>query len=367
MRIITWIFFLLSSYISQAQFFNDERSKKTVAEGLDLIYNGQFTAAEKRLSPVIDQYANHPIAYVLKATKQYWQYYPISDSKTQSAPYLENLKKCASLAEQMIKQHKDVEEAHFYLLYAKGSLAHYYNAHNDYYKALVEAKSAYNSLKKGMELVSKVNEFYLTNGLYKFYRVQYPETHPVVKPLIYFFEGGNKNEGLADLRKAINKSLFSKVEATYYLAGICLKYENRINEALALTSKLYEKYPNNQVFMLKYAEALVRAEQPAKAKVILAELHKSKLVDSQLAYLVFSGQVALLEQKLEEAKSYFNAALQFGKKAFDEDDLNAMAWLGLAQVYDQKGDTVKAKQYAKKSLDTAEYEHVKSKAKELLK
>lgn len=361
------VLFLLS-FVSEAQFLQDSESQQIVVKGLDKLYNLQFREAEEIFNPVLQKYKDHPVSFLLKATVLQWKYMPIENQGVKFQEYLENLEKCKKTANKLYSSGANKPEATFYLLSAYGYVSRSYHYRKDYLKAGLEARKAYSFLKEGFELSKKNRDFLFTNGLYRFYRIQYPETHPQIKPIIYFFANGNKQQGLTDLRDATKQALFTKIEATYFLAGICLKYEDRNAEALNLIRKLHSKYPLNPEFLLKNVEALLRNGLYDQAEVKNQELGRVKGLDYEMAYLVFGSQIDMKLGRNRSAELKLVKVETLKGDGKYTKDLKSMAYLNLGRISLIKNDMRKAREYFNDCLDIAEYTSViKEAEKELSK
>jgi hypothetical protein len=47
---------------------------------------------------------------------------------------------------------------------------------------------------------------------------QYPENHTAVKPFMFFFADGDKALGLKQIETSISKGIFTRTEASFWLA-----------------------------------------------------------------------------------------------------------------------------------------------------
>lgn len=357
------ILFLCVSIACKAQFLQDSGSKAFAAVGLEKLYNFDFEGAEQSFKPILKKYNNHPVSYLIQATVLQWKNLPIEKHPIAFKQYLYLLEKCKETAIELYKNDKYKTEAIFYLLSSYGNISRGHHYNKDYVKAGWEARKAYGYLKQGFGLADVNPDFLFTNGLYKFYREQYPITHPEIKPIVYFFAKGNKNQGLQDLRNASKLALFTKTESGFFLAGICLKYENRNSEALSILARLSEKYPRNPDFLLKYTEALIvnkKFELANKMNLNLAKIHG---IDYQLASAVFTSEISS-ENDLVISK--LNAALQLKGEGRYTNDLRSMAFLNLGKIFLEKGDLSKAGVYFRDCLAIAEYTRIKIEAQKLL-
>lgn len=357
-------FCIFINYLLQAQLLADTESKQLIINGLDKLYNYEFKEADVFFQKVKTKYPKHPVTPLLTALQIEWQNLPIDQNPKALALYTQSLEKCRVAAEPMLEDDKLKPEATFFLLAAHGytALSHHYQKEN--MKAGKEALKAYDYLKDGFKFMDKNPEFYFTTGLYNFYRVQYPETHPIVKPIMVFFGPGNKKAGLVQLETAIHKSLFSRVEAAYYFMGVNFKYENNLAKATQYSSWLHEKYPNNPIYSMRYVEAMVSNNKYDEVATLIQNLRKNPSVIYQISMNTFDGIAAEKIKKNDKlALHYYQNALKYKPEYEYTNDYYAMACCGIARIALKGGDVKKAKEYYKKALEYAEYKSVIAEAK----
>ena len=353
--------------LSFAQLLTDEVAKNHIKLGMDKLYNMEFTDAEHHFHKVKSTYLNHPVGELLHAIQIQWQNTPVEKNPSALSKYLTALEKSKKQAENLYKQGKYKEEATFFLIATYGYIALSYNYQKEYSKAVLEAKQAYGYLKEGMKY--KNSDFLFTSGLYNFYRIQYPETHPVVKPVMLFFEGGNKALGLQQLENAIQKATFSREEAAIYLINIYLKYQNDRPKALQTATYLGKKYPNNKLFTMRYAEALLLNGQFTEAEKQIDRLKNTSSNSLYwLAIHTFEGILAEIRDKDKQAAiQHYQKAVQLTADRRYTSEYKGLAYLGLSRNYYFLNQPEKAKLYAKKCQEIAEYHWVLDEAKQIEK
>jgi tetratricopeptide (TPR) repeat protein len=361
-------FFLNLLFNANAQLLNDPASMALVQKSLDEIYNLEFKEAGTYLQQIKTRYPNHPVNYLLKAHLMYWQYLPIKDNKGKIGEYIQTLNQgLASVEKHFGKNSKD-PEAVFYTMVARGYMALMYNNQGELLKAAGEAKNAYNALIAGMKLVDKNRDFYFTTGMYNYYVELYPEDHPIIKPVIIFFKGGNKALGLKQVDVATKTGVITRAEACYYLAHIYLEHESMPEKALPYTTKLVDLYPANPIFRIMHVETLLLAGNYRQGREELSEVQKFTTGFYPIAGLVFEG---ILHEKSEhndaKAENCYLKALKIPHDSQYSREYHAMAYAGLARIANREGKKSQAKSYYKKSLEKAEYKSIIREAKAYLK
>lgn len=345
----------LQSFFSTAQLLQDNESKQAIMKGLDKLYNFEFKEAESHFHKVKVKYSNHPVHYLINALQIQWQNLPIEKNPKALPYYIQSLEKCRDLAEKLYEDKSKSAEASFFLLASHGYIALMHNYAKDYMKAANEARKAYGYVKEGFKMMEKNPEFYFTTGLYNFYIVQFPETHSVVKPLMVFFDDGNKKLGLQQLEIASQKASFLRIESLWYLTGINLKYESNPNKSLIYSKVLKESYPNNYLYLMRHTEGLVFSGKYDEAQAQIALLRRNKNSVYQVAANMFDGYIAEKYKKNDTlASEYYNATIRLPNSDY-ADDYIAMAYAGLARIASKSGNKKKAEALYNKCLDFAEY------------
>ncbi len=360
----TFLFFLLHSlpFPFFGQILSDLDARQDIQYGMEKLYNMDFVNAEAAFRRVRAAYPQHPVGHLLHALQIQWQNMPLEKNTKALNSYLQALHSCKISAQKL----SHPEEAAFFMMASHGYIALSYNYQKEYVKAVQEARLAYTFLKQGMKLTQVYPDFLFTSGLYNFYRIQYPETHSLVKPVMVFFEGGDKEKGLLQLETATHKATFTKVEATMYLGNIYIKYLNNRPKALQFWELLGKKYPQNLFFKMRYTEALLLNGRFSEAEpnIDILETHSSPIF--RLAGQTFRGiyhEFGTRNKGL--AAQYYQKATQLSPDSRYNQEYQAMAYLGLARFFYHEKENEKAKNALKNAQTLAEYAWLQAEIKEL--
>ena len=355
------LLFLVSKPV-KSQILNDAKAMKTVQLSLDKIY--EFAEAEAIIGQIESQYPGHPVSHILDSFILFWKYLPVKDNPTKAKQYVQDLNQCLVAVDKTFGSNSKDPEAVFYTMVARGYLAMMHNYNGDLLSAAGEGKKAYNSFLEGLKLTSKNPEFYFTSGMYNYYVEIYPELHPIVKPLMLFFKDGNKELGLKQIELGTRLGTITRAEACYYLTHLYLKYENKPERAVPYMQKLIGWYPQNPLYLMKYIETQILANNFGAANNKLPYLKRYSNVFFPAAYHTF---LALLMERMEKndkaAEQYYLAALRLPHDSQYSGEYTAMAYAGLARIAARAGDRAKAKSYYKKCLEKAEYNSLITEAK----
>nr|WP_299418005.1 ABC transporter substrate-binding protein [uncultured Emticicia sp.] len=362
------LLFLCFSASSFAQLLNDNDSKQFIIKGLDKLYNYEFKEADTYFQNIKAKYPKHPVTPLLSALQVQWQNLPLEQNPKALAQYLSLLEKCILSAESILRDPSKKAEAIFFLTASHGYTALVLNYNKEYVKAAYEARKAYGYLKDGKQLTEKNPEFLFTSGLYNFYRTQYPETHPIVKPVMLFFENGNKKLGIQQLEQAVQKSVFSRIEAAFYLMNVCLKYESNYPKALVYSNWLHERYPNNLIYTMRHTESLIMNGKIDDALPIIQQLKRTNDKVYLLAGNLFEGLIYEKFKKNDKTavEQYLNV-LKIQPNDRYTNDYFAMAYAGLARISIRSGNDKRAEELYRKCLEYADYKSTIIEANNFLK
>lgn len=350
--------------LTPAQVLTDPTARQTIQRVLDDIYNMNFAEADAQILPIRARYPQHPVGPILLATKLELQYLPLNENPAATAQFTQAVGQGLDLARKMLDKDENDPEGVFFTLTAHSYLASLYNNRNESLKAVGESKRAYSYMKEGFKRMDKNPDFYFTTGLYNYYVERYPIDHPVVKPFMIFFADGDLALGLKQMDVAAKRALFLRAGANYYLAHILIKHEMQPGRAVAYTRYLADKYPNNPLFGMINAEALLLAGRYAEAHPFVQRLKSMSHKLVPLAVSTFEGILAEQDDHDDKtAAALYQAAL---KLPFNEPytrEYVAMAYAGLARIAARAGNHSLARQYYKKALDKAEYKALIREAK----
>ncbi len=358
--IFSFIFIFLVCFLVSGQtpqprrLIDDKPSLDTMSKAVQLLYNGHFDLAEQTALSIRKKYQNHPSMPLFTALLRYWRYMPVHQSPKELEAYRLLLFRTASLSEDLLKRNEKNPEAIFFNMMAYLMMARLNAETGEYIKAVSDARKAYVQLKKGMELKEKYPEFYFSTGLFHFYREFYPEAHPVYKPFAFFFESGDKKLGLQEMEVAANRSVYCKAEALTFLTFINLRYEDNLSEALRISKRLIEEYPNNNVYKLLRTEVLLEAEKYDAAEGLISDLLTQSSTFLFAPAMAFHGILhEKYFKKYELAKGFYLKSLQLAKPKRKSEDVYAFAcYIGLGRIYKAENNMERARYYFRKAADS---------------
>ena len=363
-NIIVTLVFSLICLSGSAQLLEDEEAKTTVKAALDKIYNNEEVKAKAEIVKLKDKYGKHAIYPLLNSMLLLDKLHLEEKAKK----YMALLDHAEMLSEGKLKKDEDDIEAMFFAMTTHSYKALFHSEQKNYLKAVGEAQKTYKYIKKAYELTDEFPEFLLSVGLYNYYRVQYPETHPAVKPFVGIFKDGNKALGLKQLEKCVEVTTFTRPEALSYITHIYLKYEDEYKKGLKYAEIAFNDFPNNPYFKTRYAEGLLRNKKYSKALSFIEELINGSDTLYSTVGLVFRGYYYEFGEKDDEkaAKCYAKALDNYEEYPSLDQEYACWCHIGLARILERKGQTKQAEELYKEALDGG-YESIRKEAKKFLK
>lgn len=326
--------------------------------GLDQVYNNEFSAAEATFTQLDKLSPNHPAVDLLRGVSLFYQWFPARTKANLQQRCVRQLELAARKAEdwQQAQANQSTAserpEAMFIYFTAEAMLAkinHYEHAN---LATIRYAKNAYPYIQRGKTYQAQYPDFYLSTGLYNFYREVYPEIHPVYKTVAWVMTAGNKTLGLQQLQLATQKALLVRTEALLYLTHLLVDYENRPHDALPYLTQLVIHYPDNPYWRYQYGEALLNAHQTDLVPPIIKHLAESKDPVFHQFGTLLNARYALATGQRPLARSLAETVLQ---SSLRDESARAYAYLVLARVARLGGQEKQARHYYKQMLELAEY------------
>jgi hypothetical protein len=233
-------------------------------QALQEIRSAKFREAIQTSATLEKAFPEHPLAALIQA-EAYWgmMYYQTghitsseiwneADEKTSpnDRDFQQAIEKSIELGEQMRKRPESAAAAVLYIGYAHGARARLYALRDQGLKSASDAKQMRGDLLEAVKLNPDLeSDAGLGLGTYNYYA-------DVLSPILKFFRffagipGGNRDEGLQQLRNASERAVLWNEEARYELARIYAVREGRHADALSLFKDLSARFPDNPLYAL---------------------------------------------------------------------------------------------------------------------
>lgn len=369
-RILMILTLLGNHAVAQISITENKEMLASIEKSLDYIYNTEVEKANTLNEEIGRKLPNHPAYFMLKALTIRAANTPINLSSPEFQEMKGYLEKVLSLSEEMLDEDELQAEANFFGMASIGLLAMYENDQGNHLKAVGMAQDAYTYLKNGFDLKEKYPEFYFSSGLYNYYRIKYPEMHPVYKPFMLFFRDGDKELGLEQLKKAYRESIFMSPESAEYLTHIYLRYEEKPEQAVRYARILVRKYPKNLFFITNFLDASFAAKQYNNLEPYVQQLLASDRNFYKMTGKLFEGM--LLEKRdrqWDAAERSYIQSLEYAQslESDEAENYKSYVYAGLARIAHEEKKYEAARSFYKKALASAQYVPVEKEAKAYLK
>ena len=356
------IFTLIIGFQSlQGQIFRDTADINLLKRGVDYIYNMQFEKADEIYRHISNTFPESPIPYLFKGLIIYWENYPLLPDSPESNSFEDNMRKSIYICEK--KSDKDENYTEYLLtdLCDRGMLLMFYADNGLSRDVFSLAKSTYHYIRLSFDHTSEYNDFYFFTGLYNYYREEYPDDHPVYRPLAILFPKGNKARGLKEIQIAAKNSIFLKADSYSYLSYIYISFENDFDKALFFNRTLHDLYPANLLFQSEYIKNLLLEKKYSEAE------HLISICDLEKSNQYFIAQLSVLNgiiqekvyKDIERAKQLYDKGIAY-LQAYGEfgNEYQAYAYFGLSRISAINGDKSNRKKYRKEAVSLASFKKV---------
>lgn len=335
--------FLFILFFSVHIFAQNSDFDSRVDDGIKQIYNIKFTQAEKTFRSVMADYPNDPAGRFFLAMIDWWKILLDPDKESYDEIFFQKLEDVIYQCDQILdKNPKDVN-ALFFKGGAIGFRGRLRAFRESWLKAADDGREALPIVEEAASLDPKNMDVQLGFGIYNYYAAVIPNEFPLIKPLMIFFPGGDKQKGIDQLKNTAYKGKFAKYEARYFLMTLYYRYENDALGADVYSKLLSNDFPDNPVFEKWRGRISVRLGNTNLAD----SLFRDVLSKSDKKYPGYNTPNSIREAsyyigydfknngQLDSAKIYLQRCISESKKIDKEDEESGFqvnAYLYLAQI-----------------------------------
>jgi len=231
------------------------------AATVDHIYSGRTDLAIPEAQAMQRESPAHPLGFLLEAEARWWEIwchaaeykYGITmprhkDKQTSDQAYLDLAEKARALALASLGK-QETAEMHFYAGMAEAQISRMYSLRGENRATARAGVKGREHLLRALAMDPSLSDADLGLGLYNYY----VDALSTIARVLRFFmgiPGGSKDEGIQQLRRAMEQGQLTAAEARFYLAINLHNYDQKYEEALQVITPLVEKYPDNAIFLL---------------------------------------------------------------------------------------------------------------------
>ncbi len=366
---------LCCSATARGQWIQDPSIDARVQRGIDEIYNIEFDKADKDFAEVIRLAPDHPAGYFFQAMTEWWRILSDFDNESRDKGFYEMLEKVIDMCNKRLEKDENDVTALFFKGGAVGFRGRLRANRGSWLAAANDGLIALPAVRKAFKLEPTNYDVLLGMGIYNYYAEVVPSQYPIVKPLMVFLPGGDKQKGLEQLELAAQKARYAKTEAMYFLLQAYFTYEKQYVRALQIALELHAKYPRNPLFHRMVGRCYVSMGYWVEAIRIFSEVEE-RYRQGQEGYDDYDGREAyyyigrnyFISGKLDESLTNMYRCDEISR-TLDKNGASgfmSMANLTIGMIYDlQKKRSAAVAQY-QKVLDMKEYENTHKDAQRFL-
>lgn len=271
-----------------------------VREAYDAILAGRFDEWPAIASATCPP-APAQVCQALELAALWWQIQVNPDNRALDARFLDKANHAVTEMEAWTAREPERAEAWFYRGAAYGARAQWRVLRAERVAAARDGKRIKDALERALALDPGLQDAWFGIGLYHYYADVAPAAAKMLRFLL-FLPGGDRKQGLAEMRRARENGALLRGEIDYQLHVIDLWYERDPRHAIALLDGLRKQYPANPHFLQTIAEI---------QDVYLHDAPASLRTWRELADLAKAGRVR--QQGLALAVARLGAAVQLDR------------------------------------------------------
>lgn len=370
-------FLLLAMHFCLAESPGD-RYREIILEGIDCIYNYNFTRAESIFVEITQDTTSDYLGYFYLAMLE-WNKNQICNRDKEivhrGIQYLDQT--IRSCRRKLTEDPGEEREYLFYLAGAQGYKGIFFMLQKNYLKAGIHGKRGHRGFVKLLKKYPDQYDGYLGLGIFDYYADLVPFYVKMLRFLLAL-PSGSRERGLQEIMECAQNGQFARTEAEIMYTYLSMYYEKHYREVLPLARTLSRRYPNNLILLSRLVETLFQLDslnavhkmEPVYREQIqrFYRRYPEICLDSFMFYEVeFDfGLCNFLNRKYSKALSYLNHYLETLSEDSPPEKI-IRAHLMLGQIYDVIGMRTRAREAYREVLRMKNFESLKSEAQKYLK
>ena len=281
-----------SSVTAQTSILYEDEVRTEAKAGLEALYDLRFEEAEAHFQKITRQYADHPIGPFLEALTLWWTILLDLTDTSNDEEFYAAMGEVIDRSEARLAINEHDFDAMFFKGIALGFRGRLRSNRRDWIRAAADGKRAMDYVLAVAAADSTNNDFVLGRGLYRYYAALIPERYPLIRPITLFLPPGDREGGLAELRRTATEGYYMQTEAIYFLLQIHYLYEGNFQECVRLVRWLRERYPSNAFFHTLEGRIYARWYQWHAVETVFSEVLE-RYTSKDFGYTPAMGEQAL--------------------------------------------------------------------------
>ncbi len=226
--------------------------------GIEFVYNFEFDSAAASFTNLREKYPEHPAGNFMHSMVLYWRITAYPETTVWDDDFLASVDSTLKVCNALL--HKNPVDLTG--LFFKGGILGYRGRflvkRKQFVDAAADGKTALDIVMKCKKMAPSNPDIMLGSGVYMYFADVIPETHPMLKPVMWFMPPGDRERGLLELHHAADYARYAAVEAQVTLLQVYYQFEENYKMAQSTARKLLDSFPMNPYFHRYYARCLVR-------------------------------------------------------------------------------------------------------------
>jgi len=347
---------------------------KTLADVDRLLMEVRLDAADSLIGIYIERHPEHPAGYFFRAASLSWRIF-LRPRDTDLGPlrneFERSIKDCRRVAERASKRRESEFEGLLYLGAIYGQEALLALIDHKYLVMAPLAKQAWNYIGQTLVMDPRYYDSYFGKGMYQYFIAILPKPIQLLAE-VYGFES-DREQGLANIRLAAERGLYSQEAAGVMLMNIYSIIEQPDDYVEDLARKLYARFPDNPLVHWRYGDILLRRlkydqaaplfEAVAKRIGANAPYYRNQLFSEfSMAYRL--GVCYRMSGNSDQALARFDYVIA-GRDVFP-DWVVPGSWLAKGEILIGRRDYGRARQCLQQVLELDDYQDFHERAEKLL-
>jgi len=361
--LITFIF------ASSFNFALNTKADSTIMNGVTAFYNYDFESSIKILGKARIDYPNHPGVHFIWASSKYYISQGVDPIDATYDTLESALDEIQPIYQKLVSENPQNAEYKLYLGSTLGMRARVSLGKKDWLSVLNQAYQGFLIIEDVSKNRPDLIDAQLPIGIIGYYA---SVSNVFLRWLVKLYGlDTSKKEGIYKIEDAAINSDWAWIEASGILSFIYLWIENKPEDAVPITKKLSEEFPNNFYFSILYLESLTRTNSFNNANNLIKNLDTryTFLSDRQKEWYkpYFDYQKALisfLENDYDKAMVLTDLAIK--DYSGELDIVLGNLYLLKGKLYDSQGQRSKSVKYYKLCTKLDNLSHSSRQAKEYL-
>lgn len=312
-----------------------------IQHGIDLIYQLRYDEASNYFERIVAQDPDNPTGYFFAAMVGWWRVLIDLDDRSHDDDFYALLERCIEVCDARLAEDPDDFDAILFKGGAVGFRGRLRGDRHQYMRAARDGLRSLPLLRKSRELEPTNKDILFGQGIYNYFAEVMPKKHPVVRPVMWFLDDGDRELGLQQLRQVATEGRYARAEALYFLAQIYRLFEEDDARALPHLETLHQMYPGNALFHRYRARTLVSLGRWTQAAQLYEQV-VSRSRGGQVGYhtrglveaLYILGRNAFRQRRYERAATLFTEADAASRRLGAEPEQQvAGGYTALANLY----------------------------------